>query len=378
MEVPRVGGPVTASGNTGAGGSYSRRRLPGDANTTDRHRLLADRNAYISYLEAQADNASEAAMELEALGGSLRQIRSRVEELEEKVDSTARIVELVQESSTRAGEGARAGQQEVEDQMRLMHGRVQLLENLVGEARLTAEAEMSRLRNEMALVVQDMGQRLETRIESLKTFTDEGVSSVIHEAQATCVRLADDALSAAEASQRKVDEFARRTEASLEVLRVDINGIRAEVASSGRNRAAWHTTPPATEPAAYNGSTYTLGKEVVSCVDALEKRLAARLGNQVLQLSEVLRRVVQAQAALHRHVALPPGALSYPVSEPSGVPGDLGVDAGHGKCSTVNNSISDVRQRAAIDDLYRELRHLEEGATASKNPCRAARANARG
>merc|ERR1712176_686592 len=67
---------------------------------------------------------------------------------------------------------------------------------------------------------------------------------VIREAQATCVRLADDAMTASEASQKKVEELARQTEAAhkqleefsrrtdvaLEVIRADIVSIRAEQA----------------------------------------------------------------------------------------------------------------------------------------------------
>jgi len=363
------GGPPPAAGG------YSRRCGPGDPKSTDRHRLLTDRAAYISFLEAQAERTNAICSEAEEVSATVHRMRGRVEELEEKLRSTARAVELVQE------------------QLRLLESRVQRLENSLGDSRSTVEAEMARLRNEVALAVQDLGQRVDERLQALRAWrseADEGASGLIREAQATCVRLADDALGAAEASQRKLDELSRRTEASLEVLRVDVTGLRAELAgyTRGRSRSAEPTpraaSPPAATPLAA-GSVPTaiaqgVSEEATSAMaDVIERRLAARLGQQVLQLSEVLRRVVQAQATLHHQWSCSPqgGAPTRPVPQPMPM-----ADAGGGpeaapdmtkSFGTILDSAlagatvgagpmpgGDTRRRAAIDELYRELRQLEE------------------
>mmetsp|Transcript_92475 Transcript_92475/g.160626 ORF Transcript_92475/g.160626 Transcript_92475/m.160626 type:complete len:407 (-) Transcript_92475:69-1289(-) len=381
------GGPPPAAGG------YSRRCGPGDPKSTDRHRLLTDRAAYISFLEAQAERTNAICSEAEEVSATVHRMRGRVEELEEKLRSTARAVELVQEHGSRAGESAREGRRELEEQLRLLESRVQRLENSLGDSRSTVEAEMARLRNEVALAVQDLGQRVDERLQALRAWrseADEGASGLIREAQATCVRLADDALGAAEASQRKLDELSRRTEASLEVLRVDVTGLRAELAgyTRGRSRSAEPTpraaSPPAATPLAA-GSVPTaiaqgVSEEATSAMaDVIERRLAARLGQQVLQLSEVLRRVVQAQATLHHQWSCSPqgGAPTRPVPQPMPM-----ADAGGGpeaapdmtkSFGTILDSAlagatvgagpmpgGDTRRRAAIDELYRELRQLEE------------------
>merc|ERR1740129_1610305 len=105
-----------------------------------------------------------------------------------------------------SGEAARTSRQEVEEQLRVVEGRVERLEQGVGEARITAEAEMARLRNEVSLAVQELSQRIDERFQAMSQWcsqADESASGVIREAQVICVRLADDALGAAEASQLK-------------------------------------------------------------------------------------------------------------------------------------------------------------------------------
>lgn len=380
MERPRVGGGGALVGN----GGYSRRCIPGDSKSTDRHKLLNDRAAYISFLEAQAERANAICLEAEEVGVGLHSMRARVDELEEKVRSTVRSVELVQDHSARAGESARAGRMEFEDQLRVLENRLQRQELTASETRTTTEAEMARLRNEVALAVQDLGQRVDERLQALHGWrreVDEGTSGVIREAQATCVRLADDALGAAEASQHKLEELARRTEASLEVLRVDLTGLRAETAGlsklSQQQLSAASASASSTAPAADLVKGGIAGEEAASAIaDAVERRLAARVGQQVLQLSEVLRRVVQAQASLHQQWS---GGSSLPFSAvPSGLPAGLTHASLAADVASVPTASAfeppepplhvttapagnEARRRAAIDELYRELRQLEEG-----------------
>merc|ERR1719330_1319194 len=87
-------GSATAVAAVTRSTGYSRRCLPGDTKTTDRQRLLTDRNAYIAYLETQVQRANDAAAEAESAGMGLRQIRERVEDLELQARSTARTAEL--------------------------------------------------------------------------------------------------------------------------------------------------------------------------------------------------------------------------------------------------------------------------------------------
>jgi len=200
---------------------------------------------------------------------------------------------------------------------------------------------------------------------------------VIREAQVTCVRLADDALGATEASQRKMgdlgrqveasqqklEDFSRRTEVSLDVLRADVAAIRAELAGSQ------HRPPPAATPQAPPApAALPAAEDVNELAEALERRLATRLGQQVLQLSEALRRVVQAQALLHRQLA--PQATAAHACAPT-VP-----SLGHGSgCATapMGGGVSDAQRRTAIDDLYRELRNLEEQGPGCCSSCPTAR-----
>jgi len=386
-----------------AGGGYSRRCPPGDAKSTDRRRLLADRNAYISYLEAQVERANEAALEAESVSSGLRHVRLRVEQLESRFGAgggagdcgrqppmVAAPPPVAREASealmepraaapqqARApssasppraaalppwphpaavaggGFGACARSQEGEEELLLLTSRVRRLESAVSEARLIAEAETARLRNEVSLAVQELGQRLDERaralhdhldgrVQVLHNFADDGAAAVIREAQATCARLADDALAAAEASQRKVGEVARHGEACqtrLEELargtEVELAALRAELASTtasssataaavavlrssplssprtaGLSREVGGPCPRGAVPGGAAGLTAAaLPEDVVEgLADVLERRLATRLSAQVLQLSEVLRRVVQAQVALHQQVSGLPGA----------------------------------------------------------------------
>lgn len=337
---------------------------------------MSDRAAYISFLEAQVERAGAISLEAEEVGIGLQRLRSRVEQLEEKVHANAHAVELTQ---AHAGDSAHAARREVEDQLRTMEARVRHLEHGVGDAKLTTEADLSRLRNEFALAIEELRQRVDERLLSLQAWrseVDEGASGIIREAQATCVRLADDALAAAEASQRKVEELTRRTQAGLEVLRVDVTSLRAELAGLSQRRSFGQTerwalpgpaeTQPLEAPALHTGSTQvttaavqaargvTISEDVAGVLgDTIERRLAARLGQQVLQLSEVLRRVVQAQAALQQQW----GAANHPRSTHEARINEVRF----GGQAVQHRPPADGARRAGIlDELYRELRHLEE------------------
>merc|ERR1712061_784028 len=86
--------------------------------------------------------------------------------------------------------------------------------------------------------------------------------------------------------------------------------------------------------------------------DEIEARLAGRLGQQILQLSEVVRRVVHAQATITQQWSTP-GASAAPVPVLSSLP----------EATSGSAPVSDRRRRAAIDDLYKELRQLERNDT---------------
>lgn len=390
---------------------------------------MTDRAEYISYLESQAERANAICLETEEVGVGLKGMRARMDELEEKIRSTTRTVELIQEHGTRAGESARVGRMEIEDQIRVVENRIQRLEHSSGDTRTTTEAEMARLRNEVTLAVQDFGQRVDERIQALRAWrseADEGASGIIREAQATCVRLADDALGAVEASQHKLQELSHRTEANLEVLRVDVTGLKAELAgisqlSTPNPTNRMDTTGPVAETGIAATAADTVTHAASAIAESVERKLGARLGQQVLQLSDVLRRVVQAQGTLQQQFSGGTGAAAYASSHgmlhpqsPAGVaayapslvqspalvlqsaqPGpalqpatlpqatdftntyNFGfplaaqagpipsfaaevAGAGGAGATVVANSAGDIQRRAAIDDLYEELRRLEE------------------
>ena len=137
-EQPSLGGTSAIGGSYASG--YARRCHAGDAKSNDRRRLLSDRNAYIAFLEAQVpeveqrairhcsayspasartryplasrcgplashdprplcqvERASSAALEAEAVGAGLREVRLRVDKLEELALGSARAVDLLEE-----------------------------------------------------------------------------------------------------------------------------------------------------------------------------------------------------------------------------------------------------------------------------------------
>ncbi|CAE8618326.1 unnamed protein product [Polarella glacialis] len=384
-------------------GGYSRRCQPGDPKTTDRRRLLADRNEYIAYLETHVERANGAALEAESAAAELRQLRIRMDGLEESSRSIARTVDSVQAQSSHASEHGLASRQEVQEQLQLLEGRTHRLEQRVSEGQTTAEAEIARLRNEVSLAVQELGQRLDERVQALKdrlddrvqalqSIHDDGTSLIIREAQSTCVRLADDALGASEASQRKVDELTRQvetskrrlddfvsqTEAGLEALSADVIGVRAQLAgltaatSAASADSAEAAVPTTTHTAGVRSSSIGPDSFTDGVADQVERRLAGRLGQQVLQLSNVLRRVVQSQASLSQQLS-----ARQPVTTSTSA-SNLLAEADYAELSSgsyytspqAGNGVTNDVRRTAVDELYRELRQLE----ASTGACRTRRA----
>lgn len=357
---------------------YARRAKPGDANSTDRRRLLADRNAYISYLESQAEQNDRVTQDVEAVAAGLRKLRDQIDD---RFRLTGEAVHLVQAQQAQAGDMAKEGRQEVIEQLNNLEGKLLRFEHAASENRSTIEAEMSRLRNELSLAVQELGQRLDERAKALRERFDEGTSVLIREAQATCVRLADDALGAAEVAQKKVDELSRQaeqsqrrledivcqTEAGLEALRADVVSVRAELAGSAAAAGASEAGVGAVWHAAAGGAPgHVEMKEPLGSAselaEAIEKRLAARLGQQVLQLSEVLRRVVQSQTALNQQFGSSgrPSTHACPnlasLAWQPMLPAELGSS---NRGQLLPAPPHDVQRRIAVDELYRELRQLE-------------------
>lgn len=362
MDQPSFLGPgassVSVSGRSGVGGGYSRRCAPGDVKTNDRRQLLADRNAYIAFLESQLQHnneafemAREAHNEAESVGASVHRISNRIGDVEQTMRTRLGDLEGKMQACTEVHEALGNRCRITEDSMERLGPR---LERDVAEVRITTEAEIARTRNETTLALQELSESFNERLQSDKAKADETASRLMGEAQSTCARLADDALAAAEASQIKLEDFSRQTESSFEMLRVDVTALRAELAGL---QAAGPGSPADDDSG-------------LATADLLERKVSARLGQQVLQLSDVLRRVVQAQASMQRH-----GGRGHTPLEDVAVCGSSGASV---EGSTVTSADTctgggDQRRRAAIDDLYRELRHLEQSDGAVRRPRRASR-----
>lgn len=371
-------------------GTYARR--PSAEKLGEKPKALMDRAAYVSYLEGLVERASEAHREAEAAGLGVAQVQGRVETLEEQAQSAARQLETLQEQGRRLEDASRICRLDLEDQVvRLDHSidaRVQRLERSAGDARATAEAEMARLRNEVTLAIQELGQRIDERALVLRQHVDESASAAVRQAQSTCVRLADDALAAAEETRRGLLEHERRVEASFDVFRVDLTAMRAELAGSGGSALG---VPKSERDQVQIAKAEAMTAEEFALT--IEKKLSARLGQQVLQLSEVVRRVLQAQVSLHQRCnagvasdlqAHSGGELqpAPPRSTMSSAPVLLGstsflatqVSPGttEPQASAPHDSSADTRRRNAIAELYRELRTLEEevpGSSVSTMSC---------
>lgn len=241
----------------GAGGSYAgchaaRRNHEASVHGSDRR--LTDRNAYIKFLEAQAERYDVVASQVEALSTNFREMAERVQDLEDrshaievsarevvvKSDVRERSLEERVHDATMAAEAAARNATFTQDEKQIIDGQLQRLDKVIKELRVSAEAETSRVRNEAMLGIQEVGQRVNDQLHDFRSvlISEAGASSnsVVREAQATCTRLADDAMGAAEASQRKLEEYQRRTDGGLDVLRVDLTALKAEIAGSCLHR----------------------------------------------------------------------------------------------------------------------------------------------
>ncbi|CAL1133670.1 unnamed protein product [Cladocopium goreaui] len=351
----------------GYAAGYARRAQLGESKSNDRKKLLTDRNAYIAYLENHVERFNAAYLEVESLHDEVRLMRGRLDDLEERFDRSHRSSELVKAQTLQQLEVGQSERHEAFEHVHRLESRGLRLEQALSDSRTAAEADMSRLRNELNLSVQELAQRLDERLRTTRERMEERLQAsqelskdeatlVIREAQATCVRLADDALGAAETSQKKVEDVARQassaerrvenlkqeTEASLDAMRAQMVALQAELAG----RAAGSDGPTA---------------EFQRLPDSDSLDQTSRLGHQVLQLSEVVQRVVQSQAALSQQLQ---GKSEKKVRSSRSLESKSTARARSAeplRPAAVTKS-NDLRRRMALDELYRELQQLESQA----------------
>lgn len=351
----------------GYAAGYARRAQLGESKSNDRKKLLTDRNAYIAYLENHVERFNAAYLEVESLHDEVRLMRGRLDDLEERFDRSHRSSELVKAQTLQQLEVGQSERHEAFEHVHRLEARGLRLEQALSDSRTAAEADMSRLRNELNLSVQELAQRLDERLRTTRERMEERLQAsqelskdeatlVIREAQATCVRLADDALGAAETSQKKVEDVARQassaerrvenlkqeTEASLDAMHAQMVALQAELAG----RAAGSDGPTA---------------EFQRLPDSDSLDQTSRLGHQVLQLSEVVQRVVQSQAALSQQLQ---GKSEKKVRSSRSLESKSTARARSAeplRPAAVTKS-NDLRRRMALDELYRELQQLESQA----------------
>lgn len=356
----------------GYAAGYARRAQLGESKSNDRKKLLTDRNAYIAYLENHVERFNAAYLEVESLHDEVRLMRGRLDDLEERFDRSHRSSESVKAQTLQQLEVGQSERHEAFEHVHRLESRGLRLEQALSDSRTAAEADMSRLRNELNLSVQELAQRLDERLRATRERMEERLQAsqelskdeatlVIREAQATCVRLADDALGAAETgaaetSQKKVEDVARQassaerrvenlkqeTEASLDAMRAQLVALQAELAG----RAAGSDGPTA---------------EFQRLPDSDSLDQTSRLGHQVLQLSEVVQRVVQSQAALSQQLQ---GKSEKKVRSSRSLESKSTARARSAeplRPAAVTKS-NDLRRRMALDELYRELQQLESQA----------------
>lgn len=350
----------------GYAAGYARRAQLGESKSNDRKKLLTDRNAYIAYLENHVERFNAAYLEVESLHDEVRLMRGRLDDLEERFDRSHRSSELVKAQTLQQLEVGQSERHEAFEHVHRLESRGLRLEQALSDSRTAAEADMSRLRNELNLSVQELAQRLDERLRATRERMEERLQAsqelskdeatlVIREAQATCVRLADDALGAAETSQkvedvarqassaeRRVENLKQETEASLDAMRAQLVALQAELAG----RAAGSDGPTA---------------EFQRLPDSDSLDQTSRLGHQVLQLSEVVQRVVQSQAALSQQLQ---GKSEKKVRSSRSLESKSTARARSAeplRPAAVTKS-NDLRRRMALDELYRELQQLESQA----------------
>jgi len=360
----------------------------------------------------------------------------------------------MQDHETRSDDSVRASIQEKETELHLVDSRLQKVEESITDARSRVE-EIPRLRNELMLEFQEFAQRLDERVHEWHGESDRVVPKLLRETEATCARIGDDAMGAAEAAQRKVGDFARHLEASqsrieevarrteeltrhaqavhckfddvtrltemlqrkieelarhadaahsksdnatrsaetlerkfeevgrhtdssLDKLRADISLLNSELTNMKVPQAPSMASAPLSVKSVSRAeklsqdtqSINSLPSEtgevfdehaVTVIVDTLEKRLSKRLGKQVQQLGDVVRRVVEAQATLQKQQSAPKQFSVRPASCTSTSASDSVHEFAPGLRFSHCADESEVRdlRRQAIDKLHKELRHPE-------------------
>eukprot|EP00439_Symbiodinium_sp_Y106_P046896 s3359_g6.t1 len=147
------------------------------------------------------------------------------------------------------------------------------------------------------------------------------------------------------------------TDAGLDTLRAENVAVRAELA--GRS-ARWHEGQSGRAEGSSAPLEPTERRELPAAspteelADAVERRLTSRLGLQVLQLSEVLQRVVQSQATLTQQLTSGPAGAKAKARSSRSVDGLKPASAA---CAEPRAASEDRKQ--AIEELYKELRQLE-------------------
>lgn len=345
---------------------YSRRCLPGDAKSSDRAKLLTDRNAYVAFLEGELERVSASCAAVEGIGPQVEALQGRLDGLEEKVKVASRAADTARERGERASNASLECRSDVEELLRVVEGRVQRLEHGAGEARYAAEAEGSRLRNEVTSAMQELHQQVDSRLSSfqeLHAALDDTAQGRAQEAQATFARLADDAMGVAEAAQRRVEELRKKTEAALDLVQVDLTAIRAELAGvTGRGAPRG-----ASENADFPKESF-----IAEAADAVEQRLAGRIGSQLIQFGDVLRQVVNAVGEIRTAAKKGQGREQHPpaAGEPHADQRASPLVSGLNLGDPLAAAVSDADRRAAIDRLYEELRGLERADGPSRRKAR--------
>ncbi|CAK9086673.1 unnamed protein product [Durusdinium trenchii] len=244
--------------DSGYAAGYARRAQLGESKSNDRKRLLTDRNAYIAARSWSVENFNAAYLEVETLQEELRLVKGRMDLLEERFETSQRSVEMVK--ATLRHEAGQADRQDALEHMHRLESRALRLEQLVSDSRSTVEADMARLRNELSLSVQELTdrfderlrasrERYEERLQALQDFSNDEAALVIREAQQTCVRLADDALAAAMSSQKKVEEVSlkassaeRRLEDTKQETEAGMEALRLQIVGLQADFAGFRAT----------------------------------------------------------------------------------------------------------------------------------------
>lgn len=241
----------------------------------------------------------------EELGSKFERLQHQVDALEERVLGAARSGRMAQELCQQVDERAVARRGHLDSRLQAIEARVKRLER--GEDRSTASTtalgwseEVSRVRNEVNLGLQDLSAQLTERMRELKRWQDgletevrQSASDALH----TCNRLADDSLAVSEAMQQKLADLREWTEVKQTQLASGLEALRSELASQSYSS----TRHPASQD---------LGRDSASAPPASSMLLPAQgqaigdpavlethqdLAGQIARLGEALKRVVHVQ-----------------------------------------------------------------------------------